>query len=166
MHGYPIYASWARGPTDARLVPFLAEVTRALGGGADVLLSEFGLPTSAMGEPPRPPLVGEREAAEYTGGVLEGLRRAGAMGAMLWCYTDYERAIWAHPPLDEAAHERSFGLWRADGTPKPAVDAVAAFAGAERSSPRASDGIDIDTVRYWRDPAVELARLYERYLGT
>ena len=47
MHGYPIYADWAEGGTDDRLVPFLAEVTRWLGGGRDVLFSEFGLPTFA-----------------------------------------------------------------------------------------------------------------------
>ncbi len=44
MHGYPIYAAWSDGPTDELLVPFLARVTRWLGGGADVLFSEFGLP--------------------------------------------------------------------------------------------------------------------------
>ncbi len=45
MHGYPIYARWADGPTDAELLPFLARVTRWLGEGRDVLFSEFGLPT-------------------------------------------------------------------------------------------------------------------------
>ena len=30
MHGYPIYARWADGPTDERLLPFLADVTRWL----------------------------------------------------------------------------------------------------------------------------------------
>ena len=51
---------------------------------------------------------------------------------MLWCYTDYDPAIWEKPPLDLAVHERSFGLWRADGSPKPSVAAVAAFTGAVR----------------------------------
>ena len=49
MHGYPIYATWADGPLDPHLVPFLACITRWLGGGADVLFSEFGLPTVAAG---------------------------------------------------------------------------------------------------------------------
>jgi endo-1,4-beta-mannosidase len=45
MHGYPIYAGWANGPTDERLLPFLARITRWLGEGRDVLFSEFGLST-------------------------------------------------------------------------------------------------------------------------
>ena len=116
MHGYPIYAAWSDGPTDELLVPFLARVTRWLGGGADVLFSEFGLPTAPRGERAQPPFVAEDEAARYTERVLHGLRVAGCTGAMLWCYGDYDPRIWSDPPLDEAVHERSFGLWRADGS--------------------------------------------------
>ncbi|MEO8423554.1 MAG: hypothetical protein ABI595_06525 [Actinomycetota bacterium] len=174
MHGYPIYARWARGATDDALVPFLARVTRWLGGGADVLFSEFGLPTyrddDQMSEDPRTksasPLVQEAEAAEYVGHVLSGLRDAGSTGAMLWCYSDYDPEMFEHPPLDEAIHERSFGLWRADGTPKPAVDVVRSFAGARRLPPPDRDPwIDIDHERYWQRPGLELPRLYERYLA-
>ena len=142
MHGYPIYARWARGATDEALVPFLARVTRWLGGGADVLFSEFGLPTFLDGEPgvdDAPSgsslLIEEAEAAEYVRRVLPGLREAGATGAMLWCYSDYHPGTFGHPPLDEAVHERSFGLWRADGSPKPAVDVVRSFAGATAFRP-------------------------------
>ena len=140
MHGYPIYARWARGGTDEALVPFLARMTRWLGGGADVLFSEFGLPTFRDGDPGVAPagplpLIEEAEAAEYVRRVLPGLREAGATGAMLWCYSDYHPATFAHPPLDQAVHERSFGLWRADGTPKPALDVVRSFAGATRLAP-------------------------------
>lgn len=169
MHGYPIYAQWARSGTDEALVPFLACVTRWLGGGADVLFSEFGLPTYREGDQARAssasPLVEEAEAAEYVRRVLPGLREAGATGAMLWCYTDYDPGTFEHPPLDEAIHERSFGLWRADGTPKPAVDVVKSFAGAtRRPPPHPEPWIDIDRERYWQQPGAELPRLYERYL--
>src|SRR5437879_1537509 len=34
MHGYPIYPPWCRGPADAELVAFLADVTCGLGGRA------------------------------------------------------------------------------------------------------------------------------------
>ena len=166
MHGYPIYATWSDGPTDGHLVPFLARVTRWLGGGADVMFSEFGLPTAPRGGPAQPPLVAEEEAERYTGRVLDGLRLAGCTGAMLWCFGDYAPRIWSDPPLDEATHERSFGLWRADGSAKPAVGVVAAFAGATCSAPPDDDWIDIDLDRYWRRPGVELPRLYGRFKQT
>ena len=85
------------------------------------------------------------------------------MGAMLWCYADYDPAIWATPPLDEAPHERTFGLWRADGTPKPAVAEIAAFAGQDRLEPAPHDWTDVDEREYWREPGAHLGRLYRRY---
>jgi endo-1,4-beta-mannosidase len=172
MHGYPIYAGWADGPTDDELLPFLACVTRWLGKGRDVLFSEFGLPTyrrdgggeqSACG-PGRSPLVEEDAAAAYTVRALEALRRAGCLGAMLWCYSDYDPVLWDSPPLDLAPHERTFGLWRADGSPKPLVAAVSAFVGAERCTAGRADGwIDIDRNEFLLDPRAQLPRLYRRY---
>ncbi len=49
MHGYPGYAAWADGPTDQRVLPFLARLTRWLGDWADILFSEFGVPTGGSG---------------------------------------------------------------------------------------------------------------------
>jgi endo-1,4-beta-mannosidase len=164
MHGYPIYASWAEGPLDGHLLPFLARITRWL-GGKDVLFSEFGLPTRrARRTSQEPILVDEDAAAAYTALALEALRDAGCLGAMLWCYSDYDRARWSSPPLDLARHERSFGLWRADGSPKPAVAAVAAFAGATRRDADGDGGwIDIGPEEFRLDPSRELPRLYGRY---
>ena len=85
---------------------------------------------------------------------------------MLWCYGDYDPGIWNDPPLDEAVHERSFGLWRADGSAKPAVGVVGAFAGATCSASPDDDWIDIDADRYWQRPGVELPRLYGRFKET
>jgi endo-1,4-beta-mannosidase len=172
MHGYPIYARWAGGPTDDELLPFLARVSSWLGGSRDVLFSEFGLATYRRGEPheqkaarPRPgPLVEEEAAAAYTTAALEGLRRAGCLGALLWCYSDYDPALWEKPPFDLAPHERTFGLWRIDGSPKPAVAAIAAFVGAERCTPGLADAwIDIDRDEFLLDPSAQLPRLYRRY---
>ena len=89
MHGYPIYADWATGPTDDRLVPFLALVTRWLGGDAPVLFEEFGLPTAPIGTGVEGLLVDEAAAATYTGAVIDGLRAVGAVGALVWCFSDY-----------------------------------------------------------------------------
>ena len=155
MHGYPIYARWADGPTDHQVLPFLARVTHWLGEGGDLVFSEFGLPS----------LVVEDDAgAAYTARALEGLRRAGCLGALLWCYSDYDPALWESPPFDLAPHERSFGLWRADGSPKPAVAAIAAFVGAARCTAAHADAwIDIDRDEFRRDPRAQLPRLYRRY---
>jgi endo-1,4-beta-mannosidase len=155
MHGYPIYARWADGPTDDELLPFLARVTRWLGDSRDLVFSEFGLPSL---------LVEEDAAAAYTTRALEALRRAGCVGALLWCYSDYDPALGASPPFDLAPHERTFGLWRIDGSPKPAVAAITAFVGAERCTPRDADAwIDIDKDEFLLDPNVQLPRLYRRY---
>jgi endo-1,4-beta-mannosidase len=172
MHGYPIYAGWSAGPTDDQLLPFLAHVTRWLGGGCKVLFSEFGLPTYRRGDPSGGSavrrsgtvLVEENAAAAYTARALAALRRAGCLGAMLWCYSDYDSALWDRPPLDLAVHERSFGLWRADGSPKPSVAAVAAFVGVDRCDDVGDDiWIDIERDEFLRSPREQLARLYGRY---
>ena len=172
MHGYPIYARWTKGPTDEHLLPFLALVTRWLGGGLDVLFSEFGLPTYRRADPDGERarraspavLVEEQAAASYTDRALTVLRRAGCTGAMLWCYTDYAPAIWTNPPLDAATHERWFGLWRADGSPKPSVVAIEEFSGHDRiAAPNQYEWIDIEPDEFYPDSRAHLIRLYRRY---
>ena len=172
MHGYPIYARWADGPADAAVLPFLARMTYWLGGGRDVLFSEFGLPTYRRDDAHEPsvgarrptPLVEEEAAAAYTTAALEGLRRAGCLGAFLWCYSDYGPALAESPPFDRAPHERTFGLWRIDGSPKPAVAAITAFVGAERCTAAYADAwIDLDRDEFLLDPHAQLPRLYRRY---
>jgi endo-1,4-beta-mannosidase len=166
MHGYPIYADWSTGPTDARLVPFLAVVTRWLAGGAPVLFEEFGLPTAVGEPPPGGLLVGEAEAAAYTASVLDGLHDVGALGALLWCFSDYEPGRFDRAPLDEAVHERTFGLWRADGSPKPVVAELTARRGrtrVESGAPVTPDWIDVDVDEFAADRRAQLARLYRRY---
>ncbi len=172
MHGYAIYARWAAGPTDERVLPFLAHLTRWLGRGQDVLLSEFGLPTYRQADPDNErnrvespsELVEEQAAAAYTERALAAVRQAGCTGAMVWCFTDYVPAIWTRPPLDAATHERFFGLWRADGSPKPSVAVVESFTGIDRTS--GSDNhewLDIEPDEFWDNSATNLARLYGRY---
>ncbi|HEY3238714.1 MAG TPA: cellulase family glycosylhydrolase, partial [Acidimicrobiia bacterium] len=135
MHGYPAYTAWAEGPADDRLLPFLAHLTRWMAGGADVLFEEFGLPTGERAGTGPSTLTAESAAAAYTGRALDRLRRAGCTGALLWCFADYAPALHQRPPFDEAPHERSFGLWRSDGSPKPAVAEVTARAGRSRMAP-------------------------------
>lgn len=164
MHGYPIYADWSAGSTDHELLPFLAEITRWLAGGAPILFEEFGLPTRRHAAPESRLLVTESAAAAYTGRALDGLRDAGCVGALLWCFTDYAAELADTPPFDSAPHELSFGLWRADGKPKPALAQVTARAGSAHVPPRHSDDwLDIDYPTFDSDRHFHLARLYRRF---
>ena len=172
MHGYPIYARWAESNTDEHLLPFLAQVTRWLGKGREVLFSEFGVPTYRREDPKSGrvraesdlPLLEEETAAAYTRRALTVLHAAGCLGAMLWCYADYTPAIWGNPPLDSAVHERFFGLWRADGSPKPSVAAIEEFSGHDRiAAPDRYQWIDIDPDEFYQDSRAHLTRLYRRY---
>lgn len=173
MHGYPIYAPWADGPTDAALLPFLGLLTRWL-GGKDVLFQEFGIPTeptigSPLAEEERAklagvPLVSEEAAMQFYQHALALLHRYAMRGALAWCYGDYDPALWAEPPCQQNVHERFFGVFRYDGSAKPAVSALRAFADAERapSEPDLS-WIDLEPERYYEQPAQHLVRLYRRF---
>jgi len=88
-------------PTPATARAWLARLTSAI-RGAD----ETALPTYRRGDPSEnrtrdvaTSLVEEDAAAAYTTRALEALRRAGCLGAMLWCYSDDGRALWQCPPL-------------------------------------------------------------------
>jgi endo-1,4-beta-mannosidase len=155
MHGYPLYASWARSATDAALPAFLAEVTRWL-GGKDVFFEEFGMPARTSEE--------EDAADVFVAEALDLLYEAGTLGAMLWCYSDYPPENWDKPPLDVAPHERFFGLWRADGTPKPAARHLARYRGVTRKpAPIAPEWIDSDRMAFYDAPLETLRHLYLRY---
>jgi endo-1,4-beta-mannosidase len=157
MHGYPLYAAWARSTTDAALPAFLAETTRWL-GGKDVFFEEFGMPAETHAD--------EGRADVYVAEALDALYEAGATGAMLWCYGDYASAIWDAPPLDVAPHERFFGLWRPDGSAKPAARHLARYRDVSRREPRRATWIDVDPARFYDAPLDTLKHLYARYVGT
>jgi endo-1,4-beta-mannosidase len=155
MHGYPLYAPWARSPTDPTLPAFLAEVTRWL-GGKDVYFEEFGMPARTSEE--------EDAADVFIAEALDLLYSAGTLGAMLWCFSDYPPEIWDEPPFDVAPHERFFGLWRADGTAKPAARHLARYKGVTRKpAPISPEWIDADRMTYYDAPLKTLTHLYERY---
>lgn len=169
MHGYPLYADWATGPTDEMLLPFLGLITRWL-GGKEVLFEEFGAPTKPAAEwqaaaGSKVLLLEEDEAAQYTRRALAALRRFGMTGAMLWCYGDYAEKLWPAPPLDEAVHERFFGLWRSDHSPKPALRELTEFAGAERQEWQEDFAwIDVTPAEFYLNPRETLRRLYQTFL--
>jgi endo-1,4-beta-mannosidase len=177
MHGYPFYLSWA-GEFDAEVLPFLGLITRWL-GDKPVLFEEFGAPS----EPVLPPyleedgrsgfkarLWPESSVADYYRRALVLLRRAGMIGAMAWCYGDYHPRLWDRPPLFANPHERHFGLFRYDGSPKPALQICGEFAGRLAASGRIVTDPDAETwlqdedrERFYDSPRAELARLYDKY---
>ncbi|HWP43562.1 MAG TPA: beta-galactosidase [Blastocatellia bacterium] len=168
MHGYPVYCGWAWGPTDSMALPYLGLITRWM-GGRDVLFEEFGTPTiplagdtamTAAGQS-AVQLLNEYEAAAFIRRALEQLHRFGIAGGLLWCYGDYSDMLWTEPPLDEAVHERFFGLWRADGSAKPAVAEVEKFGSRQRREPADDfDWIDVTIDEFYLNPRENLSRLY------
>jgi endo-1,4-beta-mannosidase len=165
MHGYPAYAPWSRHPADDGVPVFLGLLTRWL-SGQEVLFAEFGAPTrrDELGDVEAPGLLEEAAAAAYTGRVLAALHRLGFLGAFLWCFADYDRALRSEPPFDEAPHEMSFGLWRSDRSPKPALSVVRDFGTRERVKAWPElDWIDVTPVEYLSNPARHLERLYEAF---
>lgn len=185
MHGYPIYSDVARGPLDIEFVPFITRLTAAL-GGTPTLMQEFGLPTAGPGQPSHTIkddflgeekgqfLASEEDAAAYYAAVLHRLRETGALGALAWVYADYDRALWDRPPLDRAIRERTFGLFRADRSPKEAATVIKQFstelavdaAGPRVDEPRARFlPPAIDPVAYYRDPEASFRAAYAQYLA-
>lgn len=175
MHGYPFYLKWAS-TLDAQVLPFLALLTLWL-GEKPVLLQEFGIPTLPVPPPglPSPHLAGfkcplwtESEGLTYYQNVLSLLRGAQVMGALGWCYADYHPLLWNQPPLHQNPHERHFGLFRYDGSPKPAVRTFCARDTDLSNQPGTSGpGIwqpeSIDRDEYYANTAYNLVQLYQDY---
>lgn len=178
MHGYPMYADWARGPLDPDFVPFLCMLTSAL-CGKPTLMEEFGGPTTAPGEPAavwewarhgkpyRQYAPSEAGLSAYVEGVLPRLVEVGATGALLWCFADYIPELYDRPPCNGAWHERFFGLVRPDGSLKPHAETLQRFAATRPTVQPASRRVDLDQTpeEYYRAPLENAKRLYARYLG-
>jgi endo-1,4-beta-mannosidase len=162
IQGHPAFTPWSRGPADPLFPLFLAALTRWLGEGAEVWISGLGVPTGL--EDADRFSVDEEEAARYASESLEGLRRYDVSGALWWCYGDYAYAVCARPPFDDRPHERSFGLVTRDGRPKATVEAICGMSRDRGGEILPSEWIDLEPQEYWRDPAGEIKRLYERFL--
>ena len=62
-----------------------------------------------------------------------------------------------------ATHERSFGLWRSNGSPKPALAEVTQRVQLEVMPPPATPWLDIDVEEFEASRREQLVRLYHRY---
>lgn len=173
MHGYPFYLRWAS-YDDINVLPFLAIVTNWL-GNKPVLFQEFGLPTQPIIEPTlscaattdwRYPLWTETEGLAYYNTAMNMLKEV-TFGAMGWCYADYSPLMWNQTPLDVNPHERHFGVFRHDGTPKPAVQTfmqnLASYPYPQVSADRTKLFSNIKQEDYYADPAYNIQKLYQRY---
>jgi len=155
MHGYPVYSAFSRGRLDADVVPFLMQVMQSC-SDKRVLFSELGNPTCPPdtvspydrvplpGEPPLPAgalppnaaayaCLTEAEMADYAYAVIDRVHARGGLGALWWCWADYDAALATLPPFDRAQHELHFGIVRNDGSLKPVAQALQRMASEQRS---------------------------------
>lgn len=176
MHAYPIYADWSASPTDPDFVPFACALTASLSGKA-VIAEEFGACTAPPGErtqtltwkvdgaPRQQLMLSEEDLAAHLDEVLPRLVEVGAIGAMPWCFADYDASLWNRPPLDRARHERFFGLVRPDGSLKPHAEVLKRFAatGPMVQLPSSRARIDVSGREFYKNPKRTLIELYRAF---
>ncbi|MGI6468013.1 MAG: hypothetical protein GXZ09_06565 [Syntrophomonadaceae bacterium] len=173
MHGYPAYLSWVNDPMDAHALPFLAIVTEWL-GGKPVLLEEFGAPSCRDDKEQAEasvmslfPLFAENQVKGFYQEALDVLQQEHCLGALAWCFADYHPRLWDRPPLDRRIHERYFGLFRSDHSPKPAVEVFKTRRSYKPAQARVEErhpwlqGFDRDV--YYSDPIGHLKLMYDQY---
>ncbi len=178
MHSYPMYIEWSRAPLDPDFVPFTCALTTAL-CGKPTLMEEFGGATIGKGKAPETwhwtpygiprsnYMAGEAEFAEFIRLSLQKLVEVGALGAMLWCFADYDESIHDQPPCAESIHERFFGLIRGDRSLKPHAEVIRDFAatGPVVKAAERKLVLEITADEFYADPARHTERLYKAWIG-
>jgi hypothetical protein len=187
MQSDNVSPTFGRGRLDPELLPFLAMLTAAF-SFKPVLITGFGNPTcppgkfsaferaAAPGEPPHIPIsptdsvfatypcLTEDENAYYCTAVLERLHADGRLGALWWCWSDYGDELTAQPRFDRTPQARTFGIIRADGSPKPVTAALSSFAARKLTVTKAVDMPMIASAYYYRTLPTSTATLYDAYL--
>jgi endo-1,4-beta-mannosidase len=170
IHGYALYTRWARTQRDAAVVPFGVALARAL-GRKPVMAEEYGICTTVDGRTSALEMTrlgtrtwkqfyaSDAEAAEYYRAVGQGVLEAGAIGAVAWCFSDYDPALYDRPPFDVLPHERWFGLTRASGELKPCGHAFLELRG---QSVRSAPLLEVPA-HYYDDPEACFRQLFEDY---
>ncbi len=171
MHAYPAYATWGDGPLDEKVPLFLSLITEWL-GKRDVILEEFGIafkPSTGIlfqtdqTKLGKNVLVSEEEGEIFYQKTLELLRDFGITGALPWCYGDYDPILWDTPPLNDLVHQRYFGLFHWNGSPKKPVEVISRFPRHAASKEPVWDWIDTDPGQYYENPFKSLRRLYRNF---
>lgn len=109
VHPYPIYTDLCPGGlTGARSLYFTGFCIRLMAGlgGRPVLLEEFGVTDL---------LAGENEAAAFYRETIFSALINGALGALAWCYSDFDSGTITQLPYETTPHEVDFGVTRPDG---------------------------------------------------
>jgi endo-1,4-beta-mannosidase len=162
MHGYSVYATFSRDRTDTDVVPFYARLAQAF-SGKPLLFSEFGNPTCLQSaKASNLACLNEHEMTTYAERVLEHLHALGAIGALWWCWADYDPALADQPPFDRAQHELTFGIVRSDGSYKPIAKTLATFAAQTRDVRPALPPI-ADEASFYADLPGSIDALYRHY---
>jgi hypothetical protein len=107
--------------------------------------------------------VKEAEAERYLENSLELLKGHGIKGALARSFFDYDSSLWDRPPLENGMAERYGGLFRVDGSAKPAARMIRDYP-RERKVPELSwDWVDIRPEDYSHNPQAQISRLYRRF---
>jgi endo-1,4-beta-mannosidase len=134
VHAYPIYDPRAAGPFDTDYIAGRVRETVER-TGRPAMLTEFGVPTSPdgptttvvtpwAGAEQEHTLVNEVEAGAFVRNAVLAARDAGATGALLWCFADYDTSWYGATPFDALVHERYFGIVAPDGRLKATGEAL------------------------------------------
>jgi endo-1,4-beta-mannosidase len=108
----------------------------------------------------------EGAVADFAERLLPKLVEVGALGALLGNYSDYDPSLFGRPPYDTCHHERSRGLFRADGTIKPHAQVIRNFAESNplvQSPPSRRAVLDISTDEYYENPLRHSRRFFETF---
>jgi hypothetical protein len=159
------------GPGDERAPLFLGLLTRWL-TGKEVLLGDIGIPTAPSISSLAPEdrqgagragLAEENEAADFYVRSLGRLKAKGIKGALVGSFGDADSSLWDKPPFDRRVAERFGGLFRTDGSAKPAAREIRGFS-REGGSREVEEGwLDIRPDEFHEDPRGQIIRLYRRF---
>jgi hypothetical protein len=167
----PGQAKWADGPMDERVPLFLCLMAQWL-GGKGAWVGDLAVPTEPLWpyltEGDRRKLGGtglvkEGDAETFSERILDLLKSHGIKGALARSFSDYDSAIWDRPPLDEKVAERFCGLFRRDGSAKPAARMIRDFPRERKARDFLWDWVDIRPEEYYENPLGQLTRLYRRF---
>ncbi len=128
VHSYPMYEG--KQATDSEHVAETIKFAKT--SNKPVILAEFGVATSPENKEQKihlkwagrewdQPFVTEEQQANYLKETIQKAKDLGCVAALVWCFNDYNPKFFDKMPFNYLIHERYFGLFRSDGSPKKAA---------------------------------------------